>query len=82
MLGDIIVWILLGLVVFWAGRRFRQVLAGDAESCGCCRGGCPQAGPGNPIDDAELEPGKMPGCVDAGGSRGKHEDMPLQPGRK
>jgi len=43
---DLVVWVLVGFVVFLAGRRFYRVLKGDTGDCGCSAGQCRPGGIG------------------------------------
>ena len=42
MLGDIIVWFIVGLVVLWLGRSLYRTLSGASGGCSCKTSGCLQ----------------------------------------
>ena len=42
MLGDIIVWFIVGLVVLWLGRSLYRTLSGTGGGCSCDISNCPR----------------------------------------
>ena len=75
MAGDIVVWIIVGLVAVLIGRRFYRVFTDIARGCGCAGGACSQAKAYHQTGAANVESGRTPEPGDATGPSAACEDV-------
>jgi hypothetical protein len=56
MLGNIIVYVIIGLVLILTGRSLYRILTGRSDGCRCEGGGCPFSGScNNSLQKVELQ---------------------------